>query len=99
MPEDPTPAPGPQPSTDASHDGQVAHGGHGTSRAAWTSTLGVTFGALVVCIAMIFMVVWLIVVGVVIIVLAALSAPVLARAGRGEESGTREFTGEKRAVR
>lgn len=94
-----TPAPGPQPDTQADHDGQVAHGGHGTSTAAWVSTLGVTFGALVVSVAMIFQVMWLIIVGVVVIVVAALSAPVLTRAGFGADSGTKEFTGEKRAVR
>lgn len=95
----PTPAPGPEPSTGADHDGQVAHGGHGTSTAAWISTLGVTFGALVVCVAMIFQWVPVIVVGAVIIVVFALSAPVLIRAGFGEDSGTTEYTGEKRAVR
>lgn len=100
MPADaPTPAPGPQPGTEASHDGQVAHGGHGTSAAAWTATLGVTFGAFLVSVAMIFQIMWLIVVGVVVIVLAAVSGPVLARAGFGAEAGTKEFTGEKRAVR
>ena len=100
MPADaPTPAPGPQPDTDASHDGQVAHGGHGTSTAAWVSTLGVTFGALVVCVAMIFQWVPVIVVGAVIIVLAALSGPVLHRAGFGEKAAVREYTGESRSVR
>lgn len=99
MPQD-TPAPGPQPDTGADHDGQVPHGGgHGTSVAAWTATLGVTFGSLVVAVAMIFQWVPVIVVGAVIIVLAALSAPVLSRAGYGEKGGNREFTGEQRAVR
>lgn len=100
MPTDaPTPAPGPEPGTEAGHSGQVAHGGHGTSAVAWISTLGVTFGAFVVCVAMIFQWTSVIVVGAVIIVLAALSAPVLTRAGFGEGSGTKEFTGSKRAVR
>ena len=100
MPEDArTPAPGPQPRTDAPHDGEGAHGGHATSVAAWTATLGVTFGALVVSVAMIFVVVWLIVVGAAIILVAALSGPVLARAGYGARSPVQEFTGETRAVR
>jgi len=100
MPADaPTPAPGPQPGTDAAPDVQDGDGGHGTSAAAWISTLGVTFGAFVVCVAMIFMVVWLIVVGAVVVVVAALSWPVLTRAGLGERSAVREFTGETRAVR
>lgn len=100
MPADaPTPAPGPEPDTQADHDGQVAHGGHGTSTVAWVSTLGVTFGAFVVCLAMIFQWIPVIIVGAVIIVLAAVSAPVLTRAGFGEGSGTKEFTGSKRAVR
>ncbi len=100
MPADaPTPAPGPEPSTQADHDGQVVHGGHGTSTAAWVSTLGVTFGALVVAVAMIFQWVPVIVVGAVVIVVAALSAPVLVRAGLGDRSATREYTGETRAVR
>jgi hypothetical protein len=41
----------------------VAHGGHGTSPVAWIATLGVTFGALVVCVAMIFQWMTVIVVG------------------------------------
>lgn len=99
MPEDAsTPAPGPQPGTDAPHAGEVAHGGHGTSVAAWVATLGVTFGALVVCVAMIFVVVWLIVVGAAVMVVAALSGPVLARAGYGAKSPVREFTGQARSV-
>ncbi len=98
MPET-TPAPDPRPDTDAPHDTQVAHGGHGTSVAAWTATLGVTLGALVVSVAMIFQWMPVIVVGAVIIVLAALSGPVLTRAGYGDSSGAREFTGQKRAVR
>lgn len=99
MPEDArTPAPGPQPRTD-DHDGEGGHGGHGTSVAAWTATLGVTFGALVVCVAMIFVVVWLIVAGAAVIVVAALSGPVLARAGYGAKPGVREFTGQPRSVR
>ena len=100
MPEDArTPAPGPQPRTDVPRDGEGGHGGHGTSVAAWTATLGVTFGALVVCVAMIFVVVWLIVVGAAIIVVAAVSGPVLARAGYGAKSGVRELTGQQRSVR
>ena len=100
MPEDArTPAPGPQPRTDAPHGDEGAQGGHGKSVAAWTATLGVTFGALVVCVAMIFVVVWMIVVGAAIMVLAALSGPVLSRAGYGARSPVREFTGQARAVR
>ena len=94
-----TPAPGPQPGTESSPDQQVQSSGHGTSPGAWVSTLGVTFGALLVCIALIFMLGWLIVVGAVVVVVAALSWPVLTRAGLGERSAVREFTGETRAVR
>lgn len=96
-----TPTPGPQPETDAGagHDGQVAHGGHGTSTAAWAVTGGVCLGALVVSVAMIFMWVPVIVLGAVIIVLAAISGPVLARAGYGATPANREFTGGPRAVR
>lgn len=99
MPEHPTtPAPGPQPGTGS--DPQEVHGGgHGTSAAAWISTLGVSFGALVVCVALIFMWVPVIIVGAVVIVLAALSAPVLVRAGYGEQAHNREVTGGPRAVR
>ena len=100
MPEDARPpAPGPQPHTDAPHDGEGGHGLHGRSVAAWTASLGVTFGALVVCVAMIFVVVWLIVVGAAIIVVAALSGPVLARAGYGVRFPVREYTGRARAIR
>ena len=99
MPDDVTPAPGPQPSTDTDHAAAGSHGGHGTSVAAWTASLGVTFGALVVCVAMIFVLYWLIAVGVAVIVVAAVSGPVLARAGYGATRGAREYTGQARAVR
>lgn len=101
MPTDaPTPTPDEQPRTDAGHDGVApAHGGHGTSVAAWVSTLGVTFGALVVAVAMIFVWVPVIIVGVVVIVLAALAGPVLARAGYGAHGPAEEYTGKTRAVR
>lgn len=99
MPDDATPAPGPQPSTDTDHDAAGSHGGHGTSVAAWTASLGVTFGALLVCVAMIFVLYWLIAVGVAVIVVAAVSGPVLARAGYGATRGAREYTGQARAVR
>lgn len=106
-PGDPTraaggvPTPGPRPDTDAgAHgDGQVVHGGHGTSVAAWVATGGVSLGALVVAISMIFWSLPWIVVGAVVIVLAALAGPVLARAGYGEKTPNREFTGGPRAVR
>ncbi|WP_380168254.1 HGxxPAAW family protein [Jannaschia sp. R86511] len=97
MPQDPTPAPGPRPGTGA--EPQEVHGGHGTSVAAWTATIGVSVGAFLVCLAMIFMWVPVIVVGSVVIVLAAVSGPVLVRAGYGEHVPNREFTGGPRAVR
>lgn len=98
MPTD-APTPRPQPDTGAEHDGQVAHGGHGTSVAAWTATGGVTLGAFVVCLFMIFYSLPMIIVGAGIIVLAALAGPVLARAGYGESNPNREYTGGPRAVR
>lgn len=100
MAQDPTPAPGTQPSTGSDDHEQDAHGGgHGTSVAAWTATLGVTFGSFVVALGMIFVWIPVIVVGAVIIVVAAVSAPVLNRAGFGANAGNREYTGEQRAVR
>lgn len=93
--------PGPQPDTHAGADGdgQVLHGGHGTSVAAWTATGGVSLGALVVCIAMIFWSLPVIIVGAAIIVLSALAGPVLVRAGYGAHTANREYTGGPRAVR
>lgn len=98
MPTD-APTPGPQPDSGAGNHGQVAHGGHGTSVAAWTATGGVTLGALVVSISMIFWSLTFIVIGAVIIVLAALAGPVLARAGYGAKGDNEEYTGQQRAVR
>ena len=100
MPQD-TPTPGPQQSTEAGEheDGQVAHGGHGTSTAAWVATGGVCLGAFIVCISLIFVWEAFIVVGAVVVVLGALAGPVLTRAGYGAETGNREFTGGQRAVR
>jgi len=99
MSQDPTPAPGTQPSTGSEQHEQEAHGGHGTSLAAWTATIGVTIGSFVVALAMIFLWVPVIVIGAVIIVASALSWPVLVRAGYGESSPNREYTGGARAVR
>ncbi|MFC5382423.1 HGxxPAAW family protein [Aquipuribacter nitratireducens] len=73
--------------------------GHGTSVAAWTATGGVMLGSLVVALAMIFYSPVFIVIGAVVAVLAALAGPVLSRAGLGEHSPNREFTGGPRAVR
>lgn len=97
MPEDTsrTPGTGAQP---LDREQEVHEGGHGTSVAAWTATIGVSVGAFIVCLAMIFMWVPVIVVGSVVIVLAALSGPVLARAGYGEKSHDREATGGPRSV-
>ncbi|MGJ7442668.1 HGxxPAAW family protein [Aquipuribacter sp. MA13-6] len=97
MPEDTTRTSGSsaQPHAEAP---EVHPVGHGTSVAAWTSTIGVSIGAFIVCLALIFMWVPVIVVGAVIIVLAGLSAPVLARAGYGEKSHDREATGGPRSV-
>ncbi len=99
MPQDPTPAPGTQPSTGSEEHEQEAHGGHGTSIAAWTATFLVVIGSFVVALGMIFMWVPVIVVGAVVIVLGALAGPVLTRAGYGERSVNREYTGGPRSVR
>jgi multisubunit Na+/H+ antiporter MnhG subunit len=93
------PTPGPQPDTGAAHDGEVVHGGHGTSIAAWTATIGIMVGSLVVAIFMIFWSVPMIIVGAAIILLSALAGPVLVRAGYGEKVPNREYTGGPRAVR
>jgi hypothetical protein len=99
MARDDAPTPGPRPDTGAPHEGQVAHGGHGTSVAAWTATGGVMLGAAIVSVAMIFMWVPVILVGAAVIVLSALAGPVLVRAGYGEKVPNREYTGGPRAIR
>lgn len=93
------PTPAPQQSTGAASDGQALHGGHGTSMAAWVVTGGVLLGTLLICIAMIFVWVPVIIIGVVVIVASAVAGPVLVRAGYGENVPNREYTGGPRAVR
>ena len=59
------------------------HGGHGNSVAAWTCVSIIMLGSLLMCLAVAVAATWLFVVGVVVVVLGAISGKVLAAMGFG----------------
>ena len=63
------------------HHGKTPH--HGNTTAAWTAVGLLIVAALVMCLAVVFAVVWLFLVGVVLVVVALVAGKLLALAGYG----------------
>jgi hypothetical protein len=61
----------------------VHHAGHGNSVAAWTAVIIIMVGFLLMCLSVGIKIVWMFVVGVIIVVIGAISGKVLAAMGFG----------------
>ena len=64
-----------------SHHGQTPH--HGNTVAAWTSVGILMVASLIMCLAVVFAMIWLFVVGVVVVGIALVAGKLLAMAGYG----------------